>query len=251
MARGIIYLIINKENNLKYVGSTLQPMNKEWQMHIQLANKMSPEPLHKAFRQYGVHRFSIQELDECDEKELNERREHWIRHHNSYNGENYNFRVFEEEDEDEDELTINIPEQENKRPSTYAFTEEDRKLIKRRGHKIQGKHLETGEIKIWNSAAQAAAEVTGNPRKNSNILSCAHNCYKCYGYKWSIIEKNNKKRPIFSIHKKTERLGPRYESISEGIREIGGNSAGAGLIKSLKHPGRYSYRGFYWYYLPD
>lgn len=249
MARGIIYLITNKENGLKYVGSTLQPMNKEWQSHIQLANKMSPEPLHRAFRQYGIHRFGIQELDECDEKELDNRREHWIQHYNSYHGENYNYRVFEEEEDEEEEILLVIPEQTFEYNKTlHVFNDQDRKNIKRSGHKVQGKHLETGEIKLWNSAALAAMEVTGNARKNSNILSCARNCYNCYGYKWSLIEENPKKRSIFGIHKKTERLGPRYTSVMEGMRELGGNSTGMGLIRSLKNPGRYSYRGFYWYY---
>lgn len=248
MARGIIYLITNKENGLKYVGSTLLPMNKEWQAHIQSANKMSPEPLHRAFRQYGIHRFGIQELDECDEKELDQRREDWIIHYNSYNGENYNYRVFEEEEEEEDVVPIIKEIKIEKQTQLHKFTKEDRLKRKNTGHKVQGKNLETGEIKIWESAGLAAKEVTGNARKNSNIMSCARNCYKCYGYKWSVVEENNKKRSVFGIHKKTERLGPRYESIADALKELRGESAGSGLIKSLKHPGRFSYRGFYWYY---
>ena len=250
MARGIIYLITNKENGLKYVGSTLLPMNKEWQQHIQSANKMSSEPLHRAFRQYGIHRFGIQELDECDERELDDKREQWIRHYDSYNGENYNYRVFEEEEDEEEEedLVPIVPYKDKQVRHLHTFNNQDRRNIKRTGHKVQGKHLETGEIKIWESAALAAEEVTGNARKNSNIMTCARNCYKCYGYKWSVIEENSKKKPIFGIHKKTERLGPRYESITEAMKALRGDSAGLGLIKSLKHPGRYSYRGFYWYY---
>ena len=141
-----------------------------------------------------------------------------------------------------------IPETINKPKYRHTFTNQDHKNIKRTGHKVQGKHLETGEIKIWESAALAAEEVTGNARKNSNIMTCARNCYKCYGYKWSVIEENSKKKPIFGIHKKTERLGPRYESVTEAMKELRGNSAGVGLTRSLKNPGKCSYRGFYWYY---
>jgi hypothetical protein len=250
MARGIIYLITNKENGLKYVGSTLLPMNKEWQSHIQLANRMSTEPLHRAFRQYGVHRFTIQEIDECDERELDQKREDWIIHHNSYDGENYNYRVFEEEEDDDDEDLLPIVPEVVKKPNRpHAFLNQNRNnKNKRIGHKVQGRNLETGEIKIWESAALAAEEVTGNARKNSNIMICARNCYKCYGYKWSVIEENHKKRPVFGIHKKTERLGPRYESVMEAKNALRGNGAGTGLVKSLNHPGRFSYRGFYWYY---
>jgi len=223
-------------------------MNKEWQQHIQLANRMSSEPLHRAFRQYGIHRFGIQELDECDERELDDKREQWIRQYDSYNGENYNYRVFEEDEDEEEDLVPIIPETINKPKYRHTFTNQDHKNIKRTGHKVQGKHLETGEIKIWESAALAAEEVTGNARKNSNIMTCARNCYKCYGYKWSVIEENSKKKPIFGIHKKTERLGPRYESVTEAMKELRGNSAGVGLTRSLKNPGKCSYRGFYWYY---
>jgi hypothetical protein len=246
MARGIIYLIINKENGFKFVDYTLQPMNKEWQSHIQKANKMSSEPIHRAFRQYGIHRFGIQELDECDEREFEDKKKHWIEHYNSYN-EGYNYRVFEEEEDDEEDEII-IPLIINQSRSLHVFTDEDRSKSKRTGCKVQGKHLETGEIKIWDSASLAAMEVTGNARKNSNILSCARNCYRCYGYKWSIVEENTKKRSIFGIHKKTERLGPRYESVAEGLRQLSGAGKGMGLIKSLKHPGHYSFRGYYWYY---
>jgi hypothetical protein len=246
MARGIIYLIINKENGFKFVDCTLQPMNKEWQSHIQLANKMSSEPLHRAFRQYGLHRFGIQEIDECDEREFEEKRKYWIDHYNCYN-QGYNYRVFEEDEDDEDdEIIVPVVIRESKGWTT--FTEQNRGTGRHSGLKVQGKHVETGEIKIWDSAALAAMEVTGNARKNSNILTCARNCYRCYGYKWSLLEEKDKKKSIFGIHKKTERLGPRFESVAQGLRELRGSGRGMGLIKSLKNPGRYSYRGFYWYY---
>jgi hypothetical protein len=246
MARGIIYLIINKENGFKFVDYTLQPMNKEWQSHIQKANKMSSEPLHRAFRQYGIHRFGIQEIEDCDEREFEDKKKNWIEYYNSYN-QGYNYRIFEEDEDDEDDEII-VPLEIKKSTSLHVFTDEDRSKSKRIGCKVQGKNVETGEIKLWNSASEAAIEVTGNARKNSNILSCARNCYRCYGYKWSMIEENTRNRSIFGIHKKTERLGPRYESVAEGLRQLRGAGRGMGLIKSLNHPGRYSFRGFYWYY---
>lgn len=247
MARGIIYLIINKENGFKFVDCTVQPMNKEWQLHIQRANRMSSEPIHRAFRQYGVHRFGIQEIDDCDEKEFEDKKKHWIEYYNTYN-QGYNYRVFEEDEDDEEDDVIVVPTQIRETKSYHTFTDEDRSKNIHSGCKVQGKNIETGEIKIWNSAAEAAAEVAGTPRKNSNILSCARNCYRCYGYKWSMIEEKTKKRSIFGVHKKTERLGPRYESVSEGLRQLSGTGKGMGLFKSLKHPGRYSFRGYYWYY---
>ena len=90
MARGIIYLITNKDNGHTFIGQTTLPMNRIWQQHIQEANKMSSTPLHKAFRQYGVHRFNIQEIDECNENLLAERELHWIQHYNTFNEYNIN-----------------------------------------------------------------------------------------------------------------------------------------------------------------
>ena len=70
MKRGIIYLILNKQNEHKYIGNTTLAMNKEWVQHIEKSKRISSEPLHKAFREYGIHNFMIRELDECDEFEL-------------------------------------------------------------------------------------------------------------------------------------------------------------------------------------
>ena len=163
---------------------------------------MSSEPLHRAFRQFGVHRFGIQELDECDERELESKKEQWILHYNCYN-EGYNYRVFEEEEEDEIDESIIVPTQIRETTSWHTIKQEHRGNGKHLGLRVQGKHIETGEIKVWSSAAEAAAEVAGNPRKNSNILSCARNCYRCYGYKWSLLDdEKTKKKSIFGIHKK-------------------------------------------------
>ena len=141
-----------------------------------------------------------------------------------------------------------MPELKEHYNTWYTIKDEDRGDGKKSGLKIQGKHIETGEIKTWNTVREAAEEITGNPRKNSNLLVCARNYYRCYGYKWTILEDKSKKKSVFAIHKKTERLGPRFESISACVRELGAGGHGTGLNKSLKHPGRYSWRGFYWYY---
>ena len=250
--RGIIYLITNKKNDCKYVGETTLPMNKIWKHHIDQSKRMSSLPLHKAFRQFDVSSFNIKELDECNDYELEEKQKYWILHYNSHiHG--YNTLEIEtiEEEEDEESIeddVIHVPELKEHYNTWYTIKDEDRGDGKKSGLKIQGKNIETGEIKTWDTVREAAEEITGNPRKNSNLLVCARNNYKCYGYKWTILEDKSKKKSIFGIHKKTERLGPRFESIATCIKELGAGGHGTGLTKSLKHPGRYSWRGFYWYY---
>jgi len=97
MARGIIYLITNKENGFKYVGQTTQAMNKEWQQHIQESNRMSKKPLHIAFRKYGVGKFNIKEIDECDESLLNEKEAYWTNHYHAWDGYNVKPKEIKEE----------------------------------------------------------------------------------------------------------------------------------------------------------
>jgi group I intron endonuclease len=234
--RGIIYLIINKENGFKYVGKTALMMNKEWQAHIEASKKMSKEPLHRAFRKFGIHKFIIRELDECHVNQLDERKEFWI---NKYQPE-YNPR---EKIKPEPK-----PRPISRSPWGITIKEEHRGNGKHSGLRIEGTNVETGEVRVWNTVREAAAEVTGDVRKNSNILVTAKRNGKCYGYRWKLLEYKSKKKAIYGIDKKTNEKGPEYESMDAACRELGNGCAGTALRKSLDHPGRYSWKGYYWYY---
>jgi len=110
-----------------------------------------------------------------------------------------------------------------------------------------GINVETGEERIWDNARDAAYELTGDRKKNSNILLSARNGYKCYGYRWKILEDKSKKKGIVGIQKKTwDRLY--FESMSEACRQLCGDCKGAGLVKSLKHPYKYTWKGYFWFY---
>jgi len=269
MSRGIIYLITNKENGHKYIGQTTQGMNKRWQQHIQEALKMSSKPIHQAMRKYGNHRFTIQEIDECDECLLNEREEYWIKYYNTFESEKgYNATsggerpIFSQETKQKlseiasqriltethiENISTALTTKAKQKP-WGILTDENRGNGKHSGLRIRGKHLKTGEIKEWENARVAAQEVAGSPNKNGNILLSARKGYKCYGYKWEILEDKKKKKAVFGVNKKTEQIEIRFESIADASRSLGGPTKGTGLIKSLKHPGRYSWKGFYWYY---
>lgn len=269
MSRGIIYLITNKENGHKYVGQTTQPMNKRWQQHIMESSKMSQKPLHRAFRKYGVHRFSIQEIDECEQELLNEREEYWIKHYNTFeSSEGYNATsggekpIFNQETKDKlsvimsniertDSWTQNISnslKEKAKKEPWGLLTEKNRGNGKHSGLKIRGKNLETGLCKEYENARMAALDITGDANKNSNILLAARNNGTAYGHKWLILEEKTKKKPVFGVNKKTELIEVRYESIAEAIRQLGLNSKGTGIMKSLKNPGRFSWKGYLWFY---
>jgi group I intron endonuclease len=292
MARGIIYLIINKQTGEKYVGNTTLAMNKEWAHQIDRAKRMSREPLHKAFREHGVHNFMIRELDECDELEFNEKTNYWIEQYKpEYNPaisaieiakkaiEEYKpaegisaegisaSAALQELAKPAEGISASAALQELAKPaegiSASAKPKEKRKVNtshlmqwnentrgdgKKTGLKIRCKNLETGVCTDYESAREAATQVTGNPNNRANILSAARHYRIAYGHRWQILEEKEKKKAVFGVDKKTEIIGPRCESINAAVRFFEGTDKN-GILKSLKNPGRYSWKGYYWFYV--
>ena len=249
MGRGIIYLISNKENGYKYIGQTNLAMNKIWQHHIKESLQMSSKPLHRAMRKYGNHRFNIQEIDECDESLLNEREEYWIKHYNTHeNGYNtINKDKIVHPPKKQDLPTIKSPTKEKSDP-WGSLTEKNRGNGKHSGLKIRGKNLETGICTDYENARMAALSLTGDANKNSNILLAARKNGTAYGHKWQLLEDKSKKKSIFGVNKKTGLIGPRHESIADAVRSICPGVSTTGIVKSLRNPGKFSWKGHYWFY---
>ena len=244
MARGIIYLILNKQTGEKYVGNTTLAMNKEWIHHIDRSKRMSAEPLHKAFRQHGVHNFMIKELDECDESLFEERTNYWIQQYKP----EYNPIIIPEPAPIKEEPIIEKkPRVYKSSPHLQVWNEHTRGSGKKNGFKIRGKNLDTGRCKDYESAREAAEEVTGNPINRANILSAARTGRTAYGCKWQLLEEKQYKKSVFGVNKKTGLIGPRYESINAAVRAFECTDKHS-ILKSLKNPGRYSWKGHYWFY---
>ena len=242
MSRGIIYTIINKQNGYKYVGNTTLAMNQEWVQHMERSKRMSSEPLHKAFREYGTHNFMIRELDECDESEFESKTNYWIE---KYNPE-YNVITVKKE-------IIEVVKEIKIKPSVKiepwgSLTDKNRGNGKHCGIKIRGKNLSTGICTDYENARMAALSLTGDPNKNGNILLAAKKNGTAYGHKWQLLEEKSKKKSIFGVNKKTEQIEFRYESIADAVRSISPDTSSSGLIKSLKNPGRFSWKGCWWFY---
>lgn len=267
MSRGIIYLILNKQNGHKYVGNTTLAMNKEWVHHIERSKRMSSEPLHKAFREHGVHNFMIKEIDECDESEFNEKTNYWIEQYNpEYNANAVKAVLPMQVLRDSTpipaegisasadvvkEIKTPPPQRVKKKinnPHLIQWNENTRGDGKHFGLKIRGKNLETGLCEDYESARVAAEKVTGNPRNNSNILLAARTGRTAYGYKWQLLEEKEKKKAVFGVNKKTEQIEVRYESVNAAVRGFECTDK-QGILKSLKNPGRYSWKGYWWFYV--
>jgi len=244
MSRGTIYLILNKQTGEKYIGNTTLAMNKEWVYHIDRSKRMSSEPLHKALRQYGTHNFMIKELDTCDENLIEEKMNYWIQQYKP------EYNPLKEEVITIEEYKPTLQPKEKKKVNTsnlIQWNENTRGDGKKLGLKIRGKNLETGICTEYASAREAATQVTGNPRNNSNILLAAKTGRTAYGHKWQILEEKKKKRAVFGVDKRTEMIGPRCESVNAAVRLFEGTDRN-GILKSLKNPGRYSWKGYWWFY---
>jgi len=250
MERGIIYLILNKQTGEKYIGNTTLAMNKEWVHHIDRSKRMSSEPLHKAFRDYGVHNFMIKELDEYDESCLDNKLNEWI---DKYKPE-YNPIKESINPVDVEKTVFPMQVLQEKKPRTYRssshlipWNDSIRGDGKHCGIKIRGKNLETGLCKDYESARVAAIDVTGDPNTNRNILNAARTGIIAYGHRWQILEEKKKKKAVFGVHKKTGLIGPRYESMNAAVRAFECTDKHS-LVKSLKNPGKYSWKGYWWFY---
>lgn len=80
---GIIYLITNLQNGMRYVGLTVQPLSLRWQGHVEAAKRgdhTSPNGLHHAIRTYGERSFIIQRIDQgVMGRDLERKERHWIK----------------------------------------------------------------------------------------------------------------------------------------------------------------------------
>ena len=239
--QGTVYLIINTDTGHKYIGNTTNMLNKEWKHHIECAKRMSREPLHIAMRKYGNHVFNIKEIDACNQSDLIEKTDYWIgRYKPEYNEE---FAV------EEPPKTFVIKQKEDKKPKNLpTFTDENRGTGKHSGIRIQSMNIETGELKEWENARVAAAEIAGNPNRNANILKSARKGYISYGHRWKLLEHKTKKKPVKGIHKITwEEIY--FESKADAIRHLGNGTHGSRLTVALKSKGKYTWRGYMWFYL--
>ena len=243
---GIIYLIINKQNGHKYIGKTTLTLNKAWGAHCQSALRLSSEPLHAAMRKFGNHNFMHRELDECEESLLPEKEQYWINYYNpEYNSAS---PVIEEPKEVVVEKKgFRIPKKE-KKPTGFAIPE-NRGTGKSLGIRIQSMNLDTGEIREWENSRTAAAEIAGDPNRGANILLSAKKGYIAYNHRWKLLEHKPLKKPVKAVNKITWQEY-HFESVAEAIRQVSPNSNNLTAIKrALRSNGRYTFKGFMWFYL--
>lgn len=90
----IIYLITNKINDKKYIGQTIQPINRRWTRHVYDANHIKTTAIACAIRKYGKENFEIRQIASVESNDplfwLNKLEPLYIKAYNSLSPNGYN-----------------------------------------------------------------------------------------------------------------------------------------------------------------
>uniref|UniRef100_A0A6C0E4D6 GIY-YIG domain-containing protein n=1 Tax=viral metagenome TaxID=1070528 RepID=A0A6C0E4D6_9ZZZZ len=82
---GIIYMITSPSGK-RYVGQTIQPLDKRWKQHVdsaQRAYKDHCKVLNKSIRKYGQKHFIVEVLQECENDDIDSLEEKYIQQYNT------------------------------------------------------------------------------------------------------------------------------------------------------------------------
>ena len=192
-----IYKIENLLNGKVYIGQSIE-------IEVRFAKHKNAKDnfcIHKAIRKYGIENFSFKILEECLEKELDEKEKYWIDKYDSLIPKGYNM----------------IPGGSN--GAGFA-----------KGKIVEQYSLEGIYITSYPSALQAS-ESTGI--SHGNICACCRNERNYAGnFQWKYADSNKKiqffekidkivkkQKIIQQIDKNTDLIIKEYSSLSEASRE--------------------------------
>ena len=93
--KGYIYIIKNTCNDKVYIGQTSRTIQDRWKQHKASALRGEEQGiiLYNAMRKYGIDKFYISQLEECDLEQINESEIYWIQYYNSQTPNGYNVRA--------------------------------------------------------------------------------------------------------------------------------------------------------------
>lgn len=81
-----IYKITNQINRKAYIGKTMKTIEERWQEHCHdyARARCEKRPLYAAMKKYGIENFTIEQIEECSDKALNERECFWIEYYGTF-----------------------------------------------------------------------------------------------------------------------------------------------------------------------
>lgn len=201
---GSVYLIINKENNKKYVGQTTKTVQHRWINHC---TTKSGTKLYDAIQKYGKDSFKVITLKcfACSDLEtLHKQLDYWecwyIQYYNSYK-EGYNCTTggvagYEFSDEIKDKISksqIGVPKpnhteewKNNMRETMKQRTESgNNKLINNNIKKpVDQYSLDGMFIKTWESCSEVKKYFNLDSHNSHIGMVCNGKRKSCYGYIW-------------------------------------------------------------------
>lgn len=264
MRTGRIYTVICKVNGKRYVGQTVKNVSERWKEHVYQSNRNPSSEFHRAINKYGVGMFNIRIIeDDILEEDLSNREIHWISEFDTFvNG--YNQTSGGERNKNispivKDKISSSmtgVPKSDthiekirvSMKGKKYGFLSDDcvNKGGKHLSRKIKAVHIQTGEEFIFENTIVAADKCNTTTGNISRGLKLG---YRVGEYKFERIDDRPVKLDVIGKDKITGEIKWEFDSISKaGLYLSGGQSRGSGIRKSLKHPGRYTYKGCYWYY---
>lgn len=81
-----IYKITNQINGKIYIGKTNRTIQERFEEHCRdyLKRKNEKRPLYSAMKKYGIHNFSVEQVEKCTLNEVEAREKYWIEFYGSF-----------------------------------------------------------------------------------------------------------------------------------------------------------------------
>ena len=220
---GYIYKISNDINDKLYIGQTSYTIAYRWYHHISDGKRLDYK-LYRAMKKYGKEHFKIEEIEKCDDDELDDKEIYWIAYYNSFeNGYNSSRggkgnRKYDHQKAlelwDEGYPIVYIAAQFGAHPDVIG------KIIRAQGvtkeeifhrgagnnRKVIGQYDKQGNlIKVYPSGCEASRQ-TGNAQ--ANISKCCNGKTKtCGGYVWKYIDDQYTLEEKYELLKEYQRKG--------------------------------------------
>jgi len=267
METGQIYSVICTITKQRYIGLTTQTLAKRWKEHITEAKKNPSTKLHRAIAKYGSHNFNIRVIEEDIQLDkLSEREQYWIEEFDTFNN-GYNLTtggetsktIHEDVKEKISDTMLGVSKSEdhtNKVKETLteksvvepwgALLPENRGDGIHARRKVRGTNIQTGEVVEFESLTAAGLWLGKGPGRAGLIRSSIKRNGSAYGYRWEYLSESVI-RPVKGYGKWSGELVHEFDTVRQAQIALTGKP-GTGCKKSLRNPGKSTWKGCYWYY---
>jgi hypothetical protein len=224
-----IFIIVNRVNGHKYLGYDERPLNKVWKEMLQ-KSYIENSSLYNTMRHMGTDRFAIKIVEEVIDNKLQERMDYWMeRYDPEYN---------------KGALVEIIERGTYKRNGRkWGIQRKKKPKAKRDTNVIKCRNIETGKLKTLHGWRACVEYVNGDL---NNIKRAVKNETTAYGHIWWVYKRvGDIRKKVYGVNSDGH-YTQIYDSISDAMRDFGGDDRGKGICTSIKWNMRW--RGYLWYY---